>query len=231
MAARSEIQTFYQRIKADKPTFEVRQEGTESICTLQLPAVTLDGGGAAFLEQRFTGRGRNKKLAIAQAAEEGLNFLKEQPSFQSFQPAALLWEAVQKLVSNQVCSPHTSERFGILDTLTSPLSVQGIRKEPEFEGHVLLAPQFNDGWLPVQLLLTARRVSQWAYQHLPAAMEDPQAFLEHISKHLASKAMPAAGKSSHIVAHHNLSMAVPLPNWLRSLLRHSLPLQLINCLL
>ena len=115
MAVRSEIQTFYQRIKADKPIFEVRQEGTESICTLQLPAVTLDGGRPAFPEQRFTGRGRNKKLAIAQAAEAGLDFLKEQPSFQSFQPAGLLWEAVQKLVSNQVCSPHVSIRFGILE--------------------------------------------------------------------------------------------------------------------
>ena len=115
MAVRSEIQTFYQRIKADKPIFEVRQEGTESICTLQLPAVTLDGGRPAFPEQRFTGRGRNKKLAIAQAAEAGLDFLKEQPSFQSFQPAGLLWEAVQKLVSNQVCSAHVSIRFGILE--------------------------------------------------------------------------------------------------------------------
>ena len=94
--------------------------------------------------------------------------------------------------------------------------MQGIRKEPEFEGHVLLAHEFNDGWLPVQLLLTARRVSQWAYQHLPAAMENPQAFLEHISKHLASKAMPAAGNSSHNVDSHNLSVAMTLPDWLRT---------------
>jgi len=53
------------------------------------------------------------------------------------------------------------------------LPAQGLQKDVDLQGHVLLAQMHSAGWLPVPLLATARAVQAWFRECRPAAAEDP----------------------------------------------------------
>lgn len=74
--------------------------------------------------------------------------------------------------------------------------LQGLRKEPEFEGYIALAQRFNDGWLPVQQLASARPIIHWARQNAPEALNSPEEFLSAVQKRLESEKMTLSGAFS-----------------------------------
>lgn len=73
--------------------------------------------------------------------------------------------------------------------------LQGLKKEPEFEGYIALAQWFNGGWLPVQQLAAARPILQWARQQAPEALNSPEELLSAIQSRLESEKMTLAGTS------------------------------------
>ncbi len=53
------------------------------------------------------------------------------------------------------------------------LPAQGLQKDVDLQGHVMLAQMHTAGWLPVPLLATARAVQAWFRECCPTAAQDP----------------------------------------------------------
>lgn len=80
----------------------------------------------------------------------------------------------------------------LLESLTGPHDVaQGLQRDIELQGHVLLAQTHAGGWLPLPLLVTARAVHAWFRKCRPAAAEDPLVAAAALRACLASA--PAQG--------------------------------------
>ena len=73
--------------------------------------------------------------------------------------------------------------------------MQGLRKEPELEGHLLLAQKYSQGWLPIQILAIARPITQWINKRITKAFLSPEAFLRLITEQMAQETMPSGGCS------------------------------------
>ena len=70
-------------------------------------------------------------------------------------------------------------------------AAQGLQRDIELQGHVLLAQKHAGGWLPLPLLVAARGVHAWFLECRPAAAEDPLVAVEALRACLASA--PAQG--------------------------------------
>ncbi len=73
--------------------------------------------------------------------------------------------------------------------------VQGLRKEPELEGHVLLAQKYSDGWIPIQMLAIARPVTQWISKHAKVSPLSTEGLLQFLVEHLRQEVMTSTGVS------------------------------------
>ena len=70
-------------------------------------------------------------------------------------------------------------------------AAQGLQRDIELQGHVLLAHTHAGGWLPLPLLVAARGAHAWFRECRPAAAEDPLVAAEALRTCLASA--PAQG--------------------------------------
>ena len=204
--ARQELARFYQKVKAKEPAFSVQQDNKGFTCTLDMPAVALEIG--SFADQHFVGHGRNKKAAILAAAEQGLAFLRVQPAFQGLKPSSRLYDVLAKLLDDEVFAPYKvlgrAQRTLKVRTKTcqavqkpsvySLTSLQGLRKEPEVEGNLILAQKYDDGWLPIQHLLQSRAVMTWLKQQPDAPLQDIEALTGVLQQQLRTEGMPNAGE-------------------------------------
>ncbi|GLI69182.1 hypothetical protein VaNZ11_013751, partial [Volvox africanus] len=186
------INQFYQRAKAPQPSYEfilapVEGQDTRFLCTLTLPAVTVEGETPS--EQIFQEEGRSKKAAQDAAAATAFKFLSEQPVYGSLKP----YEA------------------SLLRTLaTRVLSPQGLYRDPEMHGAATAAAAYLDGYLPLAALLHSRILRGWAKEYGKSVgadlAADPMALVDFIRRELTAQA--AAGVSPGAAAAAEVEGAV-----------------------
>ncbi|KXZ56918.1 hypothetical protein GPECTOR_1g828 [Gonium pectorale] len=174
---RSLINQFYQRVKADPPRYEceaspVEGQMTRFICTLTLPAVSVEG--ESLSEQVFQEEGRSKKAAQDAAAALAFRFLSEQQLYGASKPYE---ESLLRTLATKVLSP------------------QGLLRDPEIHGAAAAAMAHHEGWLPLAALAHSRILRGWAKEYGAGfgadLAADPAALVDVVRRELTAQA--AAG--------------------------------------
>lgn len=80
-----------------------------------------------------------------------------------------------------------------LDQCSNLARMQTLFKDNELEGYVLLAQICNDGWLPIQQVVSTKSVRAWLKEYHPEAAQHPANALQVLSTKLKEQEVESGG--------------------------------------